>query len=202
MVKAVIYLEGGGESKELNSRCREGFHKLLQQNGFKEKMPRLVACGSRNSVFSDFKAAHQSKNYTYVALWIDSEDPVADIEKTWEHLKQRDGWEKPEKSSDEQVLFMTTCMETLIATDRDALKACFKKNLQESALPPLNNLESKNRKELFDLLKHATRNCSARYEKGKKSFELLGLLDVKILRQHLPSVERTWRILDKYLSVK
>ncbi len=127
MVKAVIYLEGGGESKELHTRCREGFHKLLEQNGFNGKMPRLVASGSRNSAFSDFKAAYQSKSHTFVALWIDSEDPVADIEKTWAHLKQRDGWEKPEKSSDEQVLFMTTCMETLIATDRDTLKACFKK---------------------------------------------------------------------------
>lgn len=113
MVTAVIYLKGGGESKELHSRCREGFHKLL------------------------------------------------------------------------------TCMETLIAADRNALKECFKKNLQESALPPLINLESKNRNELFDSLKHATRNCPSQYEKGKKSFELLGLLNAKTLRQHLPGVERT-----------
>ena len=200
MVNAIIYLEGGGESKELHSRCREGFHKLLEKNGFKGKMPRLKACGSRNSAFNDFRIAHQSKTHPFIALWIDSEDPVADIEKTWEHLEKRDGWEKPEKSSNEQVLFMTTSMETLIATDRNALKECFKNNLQESALPPLNNLESKNRKELFDILKHATRNCPSQYEKGKKSFELLGLLDAKTLRQYLPSVERTWRILNNYLS--
>ena len=108
---------------------------------------------------------------------------------------------KPDKSSDEQVLFMTTCMETLIAADRNALKEHFKpkQNFQESALPSLHNLESKNRKELFDLLKHATRNCSAPYEKGKISFELQGLLDAKILRKHLPGVERSWRILDKNL---
>ena len=87
-----------------------------------------------------------------------------------------------------------------MCADREALKKCFKENLQESALPPLNNLESKNRKELFDSLKHATRNCPSQYEKGKKSFELLGLLDAKTLRKHLPSVERTWRILDNYLS--
>ena len=43
---SVIYLEGGGESKELHSRCREGFRKLLEKNGFKGNMPRLVACGS------------------------------------------------------------------------------------------------------------------------------------------------------------
>jgi hypothetical protein len=199
VVKAVIYLEGGGESKELHSRCREGFHKVLEQNGFKGKMPRLVACGSRNAVFSDFNAAHQGKSHTFVAMWIDSEDPVSDIEKTWEHLKKRDGWERPGKSSDEQVLFMTTCMETMIVADREALKACFKHKLQESALPPLHNLENRNRTELFDCLKHATRNCLAQYEKGKKSFELLGLLNAKTLRSHLPSVERSWLVLEKNL---
>ena len=199
MVKTIIYLEGGGESKELQIRCRKGFNKLLEQNGFKGKMPGLKACGSRNSAFNDFRIAHQNKTHLFVALWIDSEDPVSNIEKTWEHLKKRDGWEQPAKSFDEQVLFMTTCMETLIATDREALKKCFKDNLQESALPPLNNLESKNRKELFEILKHATRNCPSHYEKGKKSFELLGLLDATLLRQHLPSFERTWRILNKNL---
>jgi hypothetical protein len=79
-------------------------------------------------------------------------------------------------------------METLIATDRNALKECFKNNLQESALPPPNNLESKNRKELFDILKHATRNCPSQYEKGQKSFELLGLLDAKTLRGSPPNI--------------
>jgi len=201
VVKAIIYLEGGGESKELHTRCREGFHKLLEKNGFKGKMPRLVASGSRFSAFSDFKAAHQSKMHTFVALWIDSEDPVADIEKTWAHLEKRDGWEQPDNSCNEQVLLMTTCMETLIATDREALKTCCscKDKLHESALPPLHNMESRSRKEIFDTLKRATRDCQALYEKGEKSFELLGMLNTEILRQHLPSVARSWRILDKKL---
>jgi len=76
VVNAIIYLEGGEESKELHSRCREGFHKLLEKNGFKGKMPRLKACGSRNSAFNDFRIAHQSKTHPFIALWIDSEDPV------------------------------------------------------------------------------------------------------------------------------
>jgi len=54
-------------------------------------------------------------------------------------------------------------------------------------------------KELFDLLKHATRNYPDPYEKGKKSFELLSLLHAKTLQKYLPSVVRSWRILDKNL---
>ncbi len=49
---SVIYLEGGGESKELHSRCREGFRKLLEKNGFKGNMPRLVACCDRKTRIS------------------------------------------------------------------------------------------------------------------------------------------------------
>ena len=30
-MKKVIYLEGGGDSKELHTRCREGFRKLLEK---------------------------------------------------------------------------------------------------------------------------------------------------------------------------
>ena len=34
LVSASIYLEGGGDSKELHIRCREGFRKLLENCGF------------------------------------------------------------------------------------------------------------------------------------------------------------------------
>ena len=54
-------------------------------------------------------------------------------------------------------------------------------------------------KELFDLLKQATPDCKSPYVKGKKSFELLGLLNAKTLQKDLPSVVRSWRILDKNL---
>lgn len=70
-----------------------------------------------------------------VFMLIDSEDPMANIEATWPHLKVRDGWEKPENAGDEQVLMMTTCMETWIVADRAALKSHFGQNLQESGLP-------------------------------------------------------------------
>ncbi len=46
--------------------------------------------------FDDFRTAcANAKPGDYVALLVDSEDPVADIEKPWEHLKARDSWTKP-----------------------------------------------------------------------------------------------------------
>ncbi|MFO8056138.1 MAG: DUF4276 family protein [bacterium] len=195
MVKAVVYLEGGGDSKDLKVRCREGFRKLLEASSFKNKMPRLVACGGRNSAFEDFKTAHYSGKVMYVAMLIDSEKPVYDLEKTWEHLNRHDGWLKPNHAEDKQVLFMTTCMETWIVSDRDTLKEHYGSKLQISALPPLNEMEQRDHHEIQESLVQATRECSNAYAKGKRSFRILGKISPDNIREFLPSFKRMERIL-------
>src|SRR5437868_14017308 len=90
LVNAHLYIEGG-ESKEDQIRCREGFRKILERSGFSGRMPRLTACGGRASAFDDFQTAHAGKKQgDYIAMLIDSEDPVAELERTWSHLKTRD----------------------------------------------------------------------------------------------------------------
>jgi hypothetical protein len=202
-VSSHIYIEGGGEdSKQLAILCREGFRKLLEKCGFgtQRRMPRLFACGSRSATFEAFKVALKSHSENdFLAMWIDSEEPLNDLEAAWAHLSARDQWVQPEGSFDKQVLFMTTCMETLCVADRKALQEHFKAGLQNSALPSLHNLESRNRHDIQEGLKHATRNCSNAYEKGKRSFEILGKLNPATLDQYLPSFTRTRRILDERL---
>lgn len=84
---SAIYLEGGGDSNQLKIRCREGFRKLLTKCGFALRMPKLIACGGREATFDHFKTAHETaKPGEYVALLIDSEDLMADVEKVWVHL--------------------------------------------------------------------------------------------------------------------
>ena len=199
MVNKIIYLEGGGDSKELHTRCREGFSKLLERAGFKGRMPRLVACGGRGQTYSDFVTAHESGQHQYVALWIDSEEPLKDLENAWTHLNEYDKWDNPEKANDEQVLFMATCMETWITADRATVKAHYGHKLQESALPPLNDLENRPRHDVQDRLTRATRNCTNAYAKGKRSFDLLGKLDPEALKPYLPSLVRTLHILNQNL---
>jgi len=199
-VSAHLSIEGGGDSKELQIRCRQGFRRLLEKVGFRERMPRLNSCGGRQSAFDDFKLKHaRRKASDYVALLVDSEDPLHDIEKTWEHLKRRDHWSPPAGAADDQVLFMTTCMETWIAADRDALKAHYGHKLQENMLPPLHNLENRDRHDVHDRLARASRNCSNAYSKGKRSFEVLAKLDPDVLKPLLPSFARVVRILDQKL---
>ena len=189
-----LYIEGG-ESKEAQIRCREGFRKLIEKAGFSGKMPRLSACGGRGAAFDDFKTAYSMcRAGDYVAMLVDSEDPPADIEKTWDHLKLRDAWERPAGAVDEQVLFMTTCMETWVVADRAVLQEHYGHKLQKNALPPLIELENRNRHQVHDKLAHATRLCSNRYAKGSRSFEVLGRLNPSALSS-LPSFARMVRIL-------
>lgn len=195
-MNATIYLEGGGDSKDLRILCRKGFRKLLEKCGFVGYMPRLHSCGGRNSAFEDFKIAHANKsNSDYVAMLIDSEDPFTGLE-TWDHLRNRDGWSKPLGSENDQVLFMTTCMETWIVVDRKALKEHYGNKLQESALPPLTDIESRSHHDIQNDLSHATRDCSNAYKKGKRSFEVLEKLSPDELESHLPSFARVKHILE------
>ena len=161
-------------------------------------MPRLKPCGGRDSVYEDFCTAHEAGRVGYVAMWIDSEEPMEDIERAWKHLAEVTtvhAWERPNGAKDDQVLFMTTCMETWIVADRSALRDHYKQNLNENPLPHTNQIESRLRHEVQQALETATRNCSNGYAKGKRSFEILEKLDPAVLRQHLPSFVRVARIL-------
>lgn len=151
MVSACIYLEGGAkgpDSKYLTIACQQAFHKLLALAGFTGRMPKLVACGGRGSVYDRFCTAHRAATGEFVAMWIDSEEPMADIELAWKHLSAVTTvpvWDQPNGANDDQVLFMTTCMETWIVADRKTLQAHYGALLQEGALPPLNQLEQRSR---------------------------------------------------------
>ena len=197
-----IFIEGaasGPDSKNLQIQCRENFHKLFKKCGFAAS-PSLRVCGGRGNAYDLFKeACAHATTYDYVGLLVDSEDPVDDIEKTWEHLEKRDSWDKPTGVSDEQVLLMTTCMESWIVSDQNALRAHFKQHLQESALPSLFEMESRHRHDIQDALVHATRNCKNAYKKGKRSFDVLGKLEPAELRKHLPSFVRCERVLKEKL---
>lgn len=199
-MSAKVYIEGGGDSKDLRIRCREGFRQLFKKCGFGGRMPRLVACGGREATFDDFNTAHSAAaDGDYVAMLVDSEEPVDDIERPWQHLKGRDGWSKPAGADDDQALLMTTCMETWLAADRQALSHYYGTCVQVSALPPLRNIESRERAAILQALAQATRTCKRAYAKGRASFEIVARLDPHVLQQHLPSFARCKRALERRL---
>ena len=205
MVSACIYLEGGAkgpDSKYLTIACQQAFHKLLHRMGFTGRKPKLVACGGRGTVFDRFRTAHTAGTCDYVAMWIDSEEPMADLGEAWKHLANVttvSPWTQPDGANDDQVLFMTTCMETCIVADRKTLHAYYEPSLQESALPSLNQLEQRDRHDVLGKLMDSTRKCKNAYTKGKQSYLILGELDPDVLKKHLPSFVRVQKILDEKL---
>lgn len=200
-MKVTIYVEGGGDGKYQHIQCRQGFRKLIEKAGFVGKMPGIFACGGRNAAFDDFKTAMNSRLPTdYPVLLVDSEDPIAANITPWAHLKARDGWTPSQDVSDDQAQLMVTCMETWIMADRVALHSVFGPTLHENALLPEQNLEQYDRHRVQDTLEHATRNCGNRaYKKGKRSFQVLEVVNPNTLKQRLPYFKRFIETLEKLL---
>lgn len=207
MVKVKIYVEGGGDSKELQSRCREAFHKLIEKMNV-ARNPAIIPCGSRYETFKKFKIAVSTASDEYPLLLVDSEDPVKttdenpDSAEAWKHLKARDNWDKPFGVVNDQAQLMATCMETWIMADQPALNAFFGQHLQLNALLPPQNLETRGRDEVQDKLVWATRGCGRdrSYAKGKRSFKVLEHLRPETLRKHLPHFRRFAATLELYLK--
>lgn len=203
MTDAKLFVEGGGDRNELRTRCREGFRKLLEECGFSNRLPRIIACGSRDEAYSSFKIEHLAGRTAYVALLVDSEGPVSDDEKTWDHLKLRDHWNRPDKAEDDQVFLMTTCMETWIVADHKGLKQFFEKHkpcLRPAGLPSPTNLQAKHRHTVQEALMIATMGCTNAYSKNQRSFDALAHASPNVLRPILPAFDRMLRILDDKLK--
>ena len=195
-MRVSIYVEGGGSSAASKRICRQAFAVLIRRCGFDVRRVRfeLKPSGSRSEAFRQFRIAiRYADTNDFVGLLVDSESTVVDINRTWNHLRGSDGWTKPRCVTDDQVLFMTTSMETWIAADRDALRDIYSRGgLNENALPPLVNLESRSRQDIFNRSRRATGN---RYKKGDESFRVFGKLNPDTLEQHLPSFARARRVL-------
>jgi len=202
MVSVKIYVEGGGDSKELKTRCREGFSKLIKKSGFDARMPRIVACGGRNKAYDDFKNSIESaRTEEYPMLLVDSEDPVALGSRHWDHLRARDNWSCPIGAEEDQAQMMATCMESWIMADHSTLRKYFGSCLRENALIQVNDLENRSRQELMEALKSATNGCgrSREYDKGRCSFQILAKLDPVTLEQNLPHFRRFKEALNRHL---
>lgn len=186
MVK--LYVEGGGDAKSLQIECRRGFREFLEKAGLKGKMPGITACGGRRQAYDDYCTALKSGEAA--ALLVDSEASVAAEHqqpkdqsahwRPWQHLKARDGWDKPAKALDSDCHLMVQVMESWFLADRETLKAFFGQGFRESALPATSRLiEDVAKDDVYDALKQATCDCKtkAEYGKGEHSFKLLAKTD-------------------------
>ncbi len=173
-----VYVEGGGNSQELRTQCRQGFSDFFRRAGLHGRMPRIVACGSRNDTYDSFcTAVNIAGEDDFAMLLVDSEAAV--VQGAWMHLQSRDNWAQPSGTSDENAQLMVQVMEAWFLADRKRLAEYFGQGFTANPLPDNKNVEEIPKQVVFDSLKLATRNSKTKgeYTKGKHSFQILAGLD-------------------------
>ena len=181
MVTATLYIEGGGESKDLGARFRQGWSNFFGSAGVGGRT-KIVRGGGRRQTFDLFATAVSGcTRGTVPFLLVDSEDPVAPGHSVWQHLLACDDWPRPAGAGNDQAFLMVQVMETWFPADRDALRSYFGARFGGSALKAAlktwPNLEDVPKSVVLEELRHATASCRPRYTKGKVSFELLAQID-------------------------
>ena len=195
-----VYVEGGSRGP-LATKCRQGFSEFFKNAGLAGHMPSVVSCGSRDDAFNRFcTALNGSKSEAMPILLVDSEDPVRTSGTTWEHLRSREGWKRPDDVQKEQAHLMVQCMETWFLADVSTLEDFFGSGFQSSAIADRNDIENILKSDVLRQLNSASRNSKrGAYHKGRHSFDILALIDpaqvtqrsgfarqlVKTLKQHL-----------------
>lgn len=179
-----IYVEGGGDSPDLNKACRSGFGKLFERAGLAGRMPRVVVCGSRAETIKDFcTATGRAQQGEFVCLLVDSEAPIKEDASPWAVLD----WQQPAGTSDESAHLMVQCMEAWFLADTRAVELFFGRNFRGNALPKRSDVEKIPKRDVFTALERAS---MGRYRKGRLSFDLLGTLNPAKLAAASPYAAR------------
>ncbi len=191
MVTAKIYAEGGGEGQYLDTLFREAWTQFFKSAGLSGRMPRIVRGKGRLRTFDLFATAVRNpRNGELPLLLVDSEGPVATTASVWQHLKARDGWDRPDGSSDDQAFLMVQIMESWFLADRASLRRYFGTALRDEHLRSRPTLEDVPKADVLSALTRATAGCKKPYAKGRVSFELLGQLDPTSVENAFPHAKR------------
>ena len=188
-----LYVEGGGDRNPSKTKCRQAVRAFLLNAGLEGRLPRIFASGGRQQAYDDFRhALGASRDDDRVVLLVDSEGLVAKDAGPWRHLKDRDGWDKPDGADDDHVHLMVQCMEAWFLADRAALARYFGNGFSDNSLPRRTDVEEVSKQDLERGLNAATRNSRLKgtYRKGRDSFAILADLDPDKVANASPHAKR------------
>ena len=192
-----VYVEGGGDSNSLRTRCRQGFSAFLERAGFKGRMPRVIACGGRQAAYDTFKTALEAQESAL--LLIDSEEKVSDSS-PWEHLRKE--FQAPPNAEDAHCHLMVVCMESWFLADKEALAEFFGQGFNAGALPKREDVEAISKDDVYRCLQQASANCKTKtpYGKGEHSFLLLSKVDPEKIASSSPWAARFLKELEHFMK--
>jgi len=199
VVKIRIYVEGGGDQHALKSKCRAGFRMFFEKVLPQGRMPSIIACGSRNKAFSYFCTAIKQHRNAFCVLLVDSESPIRNSANRWDHLKERDNWNKPDGANEENIHFMVQCMESWFIADKECLAFFFGQGFNVNAIPDNPNIEAVSKADIFNGLKNSSRNTKTKgkYGKGSHSFDILSKISPAKVREASEHADILLRILEE-----
>ena len=179
MVGLKIYIEGGGEGKDLDTRFREAWSKFFKTAGLSGQMPRPVRGKGRQNTYDLFCTALKNKRDKELPLLlVDSESAVSAAHTAWQHLKFQDNWDMPENGNDDHAYLMVQAMETWLLSDLETLRSFFGSHFKSDKVPAWTNVEAVQKQTVFEALDKATAECGRKqYAKGRVSFEILGQIN-------------------------
>jgi hypothetical protein len=180
-VSVTIFFEGGGNTENTQSKCREGLFRYCAKLKPSGSRLRIVAAGGREQTFDKFsRAAHDSRAGEVAVLLVDSEGPVT-ANTPVQHLHGRDGWDFASLLN-YKVFLMVQTMEAWFLADRDTLNTFYDGGFLPNALPGnAANIETVRKEDIGPALKKATRKTKTKgeYRKIEHGSALLALIDPK-----------------------
>ena len=138
MSRFKIYVEGSGDTNKLQAIGREAVSKFLSNLNIDGSI-KVIMCGGRQQAYNDFCVALKNpKEGELPILLVDAEAAMQEEGKPWEHLKIRDGWDKPNNATDDHAFLMVQTMEAWLICDDSAWKA-WKSRADTDKLPKIHN---------------------------------------------------------------
>lgn len=200
-MKKRVLVEGGQTkgrgSNAAKRQARAAFSKLFERAGLPRNQVSVEVHGGRGEVWRAFQLSMRLRSGPKPFMLIDSEQLLQSDETPWHALRRIEQWTQLKDAEHEQVLFMTTCMETWLVADPVALSKYFGEKFDTASLPNHFDIEQVEKTEVLYKLRHAARNSTRSYEKGKCSFELLELIDPETLAKKLSHFRRAIAVLGK-----
>ena len=177
-MKVKVHVEGGGNRREANARCREGFREFFHRAGLDPRSLRVIPGGARTETYKSFRDDVETGHGEFVVLLVDSEGSLRGSS-VWEHLRATDGWTRPDHCTEDHAHLMVQCMEAWFFSDKDCLEAFFGRGFNGNALSRNPNIEEIPKNDLLAGLKNATRQCRPKgeYAKGRHGFAVLAETD-------------------------
>jgi hypothetical protein len=196
-------VEGGGD-RYSRAQLRRGFKKGILKEPVtlgEAKGVRLdvVACGSIESTYEDFRVAVRTNPTEINLLLVDSDAPVRHIPR--EHLSRRNRRWNLGNIADEHCHLMVQVMEAWIVADIQALEDYYGRGLNSKRIPRTTDVEQIGKDDLERSLKAATRSSQkGEYSKTKHAPELLERLDASRVRSAARHCDRFLGVLEKLVN--